>query len=121
MAWLVPPLWKQHAGESGEAASAADTKAAEIVTAGNDKATAGSAQAVKKGKILLFHWRGGYLTKDVLKDLLDIFREEAEKKEKYMYLSVNWAQAVLQVRFDSQAPAEAVTMEEANEGETIEA
>lgn len=80
-----------------------------------------TAQAVKKGKPFLFHWRGGYLTKDVLKDLLDIFREEAEKKEKYMYLSVNWAQAVLQVRFDSQAPAEAVTMEEANEGETIEA
>jgi hypothetical protein len=42
---------EQHAGESGEAASAADTKAAEIVTAGNDKATAGSAQAVKKQEV----------------------------------------------------------------------
>ena len=28
-------------------------------------------QAVKKEKILLFHWRGGYLTREVLKELLE--------------------------------------------------
>ena len=45
-------------------------------------------QAVKKNKILLFHWRGGYLTKEVLKELLDVFHEEAKAKEKQAYVSV---------------------------------
>jgi hypothetical protein len=79
-----------------------------------------AAQAVKKGKVLIFHWRGGYLTREVLKDLFEIFHEEASKKEKYAYLSLNWAQAVLQVRFDTVAPQQEITMEEANEGENYE-
>lgn len=78
-----------------------------------------AAQAVKKGKPLIFHWRGGYLTKEVLKDLFEIFHEEASKKEKYAYLSINWPQAVLQVRFSDEAPQQEITMEEANEGETL--
>lgn len=76
-----------------------------------------SAQAVKKGKVLLFHWRGGYLTKDVVMEMLQIFEEEAVKKEKHARVSINWAQAVLQVRFEEQVPAEQVVLEEANEGE----
>ena len=79
-----------------------------------------AAQAVKKGKVLIFHWRGGYLTRDVLKDLFEIFHEEAAKKEKYAYLSLNWPQAVLQVTFRAEAPQQQIVMEEANEGETIE-
>ena len=79
-----------------------------------------AAQAVKKGKLLIFHWRGGYLTKEVLKDLFEIFHEEAAKKEKYAYLSLNWSQAVLQVRFDTEAPQKEINMEEANEGESID-
>ena len=79
-----------------------------------------AAQAVKKGKVLIFHWRGGYLTREVLKELFEIFHEEAAKKEKYAYLSLNWPQAVLQVRFAVEAPQQEITMEEANEGETIE-
>ena len=78
-----------------------------------------TAQAVKKGKVLIFHWRGGYLTKEVLKELFEIFHEEAAKKEKYAYLSLNWSQAVLQVRFDLEAPQQEITMEEANEGEGL--
>ena len=78
-----------------------------------------AAQAVKKGKLLIFHWRGGYLTKEVLKDLFEIFHEEAAKKEKYAYLSLNWAQAVLQVRFSAEAPQQEIHMEEANEGESL--
>ena len=31
-----------------------------------------SLQAAKKGKTLTFHWRGGYLTKEVLRELLDL-------------------------------------------------
>lgn len=80
-----------------------------------------TAQAVKKGKALIFQWRGGYLTREVLKELFEIFREEAEKKGKYAYLSLNWPQAVLQVTFREEAPQQQITMEEANEGELTEA
>ena len=79
-----------------------------------------TAQAVKKKKTLLFHWRGGYLTREVLKEMLQIFEEEAEKKEKYAYVSVNWPQAVLLVVFEEQKRIQQVHMEEANEGETLE-
>lgn len=76
-----------------------------------------SAQAVKKGRTLLFHWRGGYMTREVVQEFLQIFKEEAEKKEKHAKVFLNWAQAVVKVQFIEQLPAEELTMEEANEGE----
>lgn len=76
-------------------------------------------QAAKKGKKLLFHWRGSYLTREVLKDLFKIFEEEAAKKEKYACVSLNWPQAVMKVVFESEKPEQAMKMEEANEGELI--
>ena len=76
-----------------------------------------AAQAVKKNKPLIFHWRGGYLTREVLGELLDLMEEEARAKQKYIRVSLNWPQAVMRVRFEADVPAEAVTMEEANEGE----
>jgi len=77
-------------------------------------------QAVKKGKLLLFHWRGGYLTKEVLAQLLEIFDQEAKARDKSVYVSVNWPQAVLRVRFVDGAGEEQLEMEEANEGEKEE-
>ncbi len=74
-------------------------------------------QAVKKEKTLLFHWRGGYMTKEVVQELVGIFREEAAKKEKFASVSLNWPQAVIQVTFKEIPPQEEVHMEEANEGE----
>ena len=74
-------------------------------------------QAVKKGKVLLFHWRGGYLTREVLMELLEIFDQEAKVKEKHARVSVNWSQAVLRVRFETGIGEEQIEMEEANEGE----
>ncbi|WP_455721870.1 transglutaminase domain-containing protein [Agathobacter sp.] len=74
-------------------------------------------QAVKKNRVLLFHWRGGYLTKEILKELLEVFDEEAKVKEKQAYVSVNWPQAVIRVRFKDGAGEEQLEMEEANEGE----
>lgn len=74
-------------------------------------------QAVKKGKVLLFHWRGGYLTKEILSDLLGIFAKEAKEKGKCAYASVNWPQAVIRVRFEEGLGEEQLEMEEANEGE----
>jgi len=74
-------------------------------------------QAVKKNKELLFHWRGGYFTKEVFKDIVHIFDEEASAKNKQAYVSVNWPQAVLKVRFEDGVGEEQIEMEEANEGE----
>jgi len=74
-------------------------------------------QAVKKGKVLLFHWRGGYLTKEILSEMLDIFDKEAKAKDKRAFASVNWPQAVVRVRFEDGAGEKQLQMEEANEGE----
>lgn len=76
-------------------------------------------QAVKKGKVLLFHWRGGCLTREVLAELLEIFDEEAKARNRRAYTSVNWSQAVLRVRFEEGVGEEQLEMEEANEGEKV--
>ncbi len=76
-------------------------------------------QAVKKGKVLLFHWRGGYLTREILAELMEIFDKEAKAKDKTAYVSVNWPQAVLRVRFEDGVGEEQFEMEDANEGEKI--
>jgi len=74
-----------------------------------------AAQAVKKGKSFLFHWRGGYLTREVLRDLLQILEEEAGKREQHAYVFLNWPQAVLQVRFQKETAEQPMVLEEANE------
>ena len=74
-------------------------------------------QAVKKGKVLVFHWRGGYLTKEVVKEIFTVCQEEAAKKGKYAAVSVNWSQAVVFCRFLEQASEQEIIREEANEGE----
>jgi hypothetical protein len=74
-----------------------------------------AAQAVKKGRALTFHWRGGHLTREVLAELLQIFEEEAAKKEKHARISLNWPQAVLHVAFEEKLPEEQLTVEEADE------
>ena len=65
----------------------------------------------------IFHWRGGYLTREILAEFLEIFDKEAQAKDKRAYVSVNWPQAVLRVRFEDGAGEEHIEMEEANEGE----
>ena len=74
-------------------------------------------KAVKKGRTLIFHWRGGYMTREIVQEFLKIFKEEAEKKGKHAKVFLNWAQAVVKVQFIEQVPVEELTMEEANEGE----
>ena len=49
--------------------------------------------------------------------LLKIFDKEARVKDKRAYVSVNWPQAVLRVRFVDGAGEEQIEMEQANEGE----
>lgn len=76
-----------------------------------------SLQAAKKGKTLDFHWRGGYLTKDVLKELLDEIHKAGEECQKKAIVNLNWPQAVLRVRYADGAVSEEVHVQEANEGE----
>ena len=78
-------------------------------------------QAAKKGKLLTFHWRGGYLTKQVLEDLLEQIQEAGKERGKTPHVNLNWSQAVLRIHYTDEAditPAEPdINMEEANEGE----
>ncbi|MBS6195701.1 MAG: peptidase [Clostridiales bacterium] len=76
-----------------------------------------TAQAVKKGRTLTFHWRGGYLTREVLDQLLTIIEDSAKTKMQHARVSLNWPQAVLSVSFTPELTEEMMTLEEANEGE----
>ena len=76
-----------------------------------------AAQAVRKGKPLVFHWRGGPLTGEVLGELAALLEEEAARKGRHAAIRLNRPQAVLEVRFQEAPPAEACTAQEANEGE----
>lgn len=71
-------------------------------------------QAVKKGRHLLFHWRGGYLTKEVLHDIFEIFSEEAEARGKKVKGSVNWRQAVISADFVDGTSHDEMKDEEVN-------
>lgn len=74
-------------------------------------------QAIKKGKVLTFHWRGGYLTKAVMEELLHIIAESAKEKDRHSQVSINWAQAVIRVKFFEKQIEDSVTMENAYEEE----
>ena len=78
-----------------------------------------SAQAVKKGKTLTFHWRGDYLTRERLQEILAIIEAEAMAKEKHARVSVNVRQAVIRIAFSDMLPPEQLVEEEANEGEQM--
>lgn len=92
-----------------------------------------AAQAAKKKKPFLFHWRGGYLTREILKELLIDIEEAAKEKGKQAKVSLNWKQAVIYVEFEDMDAAVAVSMknaenlddvdsveiEQANEGELL--
>ena len=56
----------------------------------------------KKKDVYVFHWRGGYLTREVLSELCQRIEHAAAKREKGVAIYVNWPQAVLQVRFTEQ-------------------
>lgn len=76
-------------------------------------------QAAKKGRTLTFHWRGGYLTRDLLNELLQMFSEAARQKGQYAQVSLNWPQAVLRVAFKAEPAGNDIIVEKANEGELI--
>ncbi len=74
-------------------------------------------QAMRKGNPLIFHWRGGYLTREVLEELLALLQQTAQAGDKHARVGLNWPQAVLQVVFEAGTSGEDVVVEKANEGE----
>ncbi len=76
-------------------------------------------QAARKDRALVFHWRGGYLTRAVLDELLAQLRAAGEPRQKTPVVRLNWPQAVIRVVYvpleERQEPS--VSMDEANEGE----
>ncbi|MBQ1216029.1 MAG: peptidase, partial [Firmicutes bacterium] len=74
-------------------------------------------QAIRKKKPLLFHWRGGYLTRDVLTELMQKIREAAATKDMHAIVHVNWPQAVLRAEFTADIPVEEIITDEADESE----
>lgn len=78
-------------------------------------------QAVKKGKVLTFHWRGSYLTRDVLREILDVLEDAGKEKSKLPHIYANAAQAVFRVWYsDIDTLASEIVLEDANEGEKTE-
>ena len=75
-------------------------------------------QYAKKGRTFLFQWRGGYLTRDLLGEFIEEISTQAAAKGRTIAVSVNLAQAVVRVRFEKEAQAETLILEQANEGET---
>lgn len=79
-------------------------------------------QMAKKGKTFTFQWRGGYLTREVLQELLEMIRKAGEERQKAARISLNWSQAILHFSYVENAgiPEPEVVMEEANEGEQFD-
>lgn len=76
-------------------------------------------QAIRKGKPFLFHWRGGYLTREVLAELIEQLEQAAKEKDRHARISLNWPQAVLYVTFSLDRLNQGMHFEEANEGEQL--
>ena len=79
-----------------------------------------SLQAAKKGKALTYHWRGGYLTREMLQKLVDNMRKAGHEKNKTMLLQINWPQAVVRVQYQELQVEESIQMEDANISEQCE-
>lgn len=81
-----------------------------------------TAQAVKKKKPrLIFHWRGGYLTKEALPTICAAAEEAAREAGKFARVSLNWPQAVFCVSFTEEPPDAAPELEQADEAAECEA
>ena len=57
----------------------------------------------KKGRAMTFQWRGGYLTREVLQELLELIRKAGEERQKTARISLNWPQAFISAMWKMQA------------------
>ena len=76
-------------------------------------------QAVRKGREFTFHWRGSYLTREVLADLVDQIQAAGKTRDKKAIITLNWPQAILRFHFTDQQAEDKVFIEEVNEGEKL--
>lgn len=67
-------------------------------------------QFARKGLTFVFQWRGGYLTRKVLSELLGLLEQAAMKKGRHISISLNRGQSVLQVIFSEKIPASELIM-----------
>ena len=74
-------------------------------------------QTAKKNRTFTFHWRGGYLTREVLKELIELIEKAGTEQNKTAHIQLNWPQAVLRFHYTDDISQAVVTMDEANEGE----
>ena len=75
-------------------------------------------QAIRKKRdTYVFHWRGGFLTREALSDLCQRIEHAAAKRDKGVAVYVNWPQAVLQVQFTEQRP---MTVIDEDAGEDVQ-
>lgn len=77
-------------------------------------------QYAKKEKVLVFLWRGGYLSGERIKEICAVIDEAAAEKEKQARVFVNHAQSVFMAMFDRNVPEQNLIYENANEGEEYE-
>lgn len=76
-------------------------------------------QAARKGREFTFHWRGSYLTREVLADLVDQIQAAGKTRDKKAIITLNWPQAILRFHFTNQQAEDKVFIEEVNEGEKL--
>ena len=78
-----------------------------------------AAQAMRKGRTLIFQWRGDYLTRERLVELCDLLEKVAAAKGRHARVRLNWPQSVLEVSFPEAPESALFTAQQANEGECI--
>ena len=71
------------------------------------------AQYGKKGKTLVFHWRGGYLTREVMADFVSFAKKAAEDRGRSAEISVNRSQAVIHMEFSDRISETMISEEDA--------
>lgn len=75
-------------------------------------------QAIRKKRAsYVFHWRGGYLTREVLMALCERIEKTASARQKGVEIYVNWPQAVIQTVFTAQKP---MTVFDEDAGEDVQ-
>jgi hypothetical protein len=71
----------------------------------------------KKQPNLVFHWRGGYLSRSVVQELAARLQQAAVAKGKGVAISLNAPQGVFFVSFLEEAQTDALRLEQPDEGE----
>ena len=76
----------------------------------------------RKQKYFVFHWRGGYLTREILQEIIGEAAQAAEEKGRYIKMSFNYSQSVIQLVIeDKPASGEDICQEEADEASGLSA